>query len=235
MKVLVISNVPDAAEGIVNALDGAGFSIVEKEADSIEKMADTADDAISKGYSSVIAITDNPMGAGIAMNKRENVRAVVCETGNDAKAAKRNKANTIIVDDGLAQDDLSELLSTLTNVPIGEKVQQPRKMQAVQPKRQPAPQAQPENPTNGFQWSDAQDAPAPKPGWQMPSFMKPTPQVQPAPEQDEEPEEEFKTARPGLIGKIKDSLGIIDADATSQPQEKGPQAAQPQGKKPAKS
>lgn len=140
LKILAISNVEDCAESIVEVFENSDASVVAKEEQAgSEELARMASDGLSKkGYQYAIVVTDNHIGADIALNKLQNVRAAVCAGPDDLKLAISNNANVIIVK---STDRRFDYLSDLLKSESSSQKQQPKKQrQETIQKQQSAPQ-----------------------------------------------------------------------------------------------
>lgn len=215
MKVIVITNVPDGAEDLINSFDGSGLTIVSKEVESVSAIVDEAQAALEKNYSAIIVNTDSPAEANVRLNKAQGIRAYSCNNSNDVRAARKGRVNTLILSSHVTGDQRDAILDFLQGAPVRSAPAQQRP-QPMPPRPAPKPkfsfrrQPEPEPEEEDEQW-----APAPPPP-QRAASRRPQPPPPPEPEDEEpQPEEEepqFTSHRKGLLGKLKDSLGILDAN-----------------------
>ena len=161
--------------------------MVSKEMDSdYAAMASRACGIFSQGaFDLIIAVTDNAVGANIAFNKTEGMVSSVCKTVEDAEEAKDNGANVIV----LRQDNADELERIIDIFSKGGGFQLRAK---IAPKLQPKPAPQ------------AVQAPRPQQKKAFGFVAK-----KPAAPQTEEQQ---GPKRPGVMGWLKDELGIVDVE-----------------------
>lgn len=201
MKVIVITNVPDGAEDLVNAFDGSGLTIVSKEVDSVGRIVEEAQAALDKSYSAIIVNTDSPAEANIRLNKAQNIRAYTCSNSNDVRAARKGRVNTIILSGHVNADLRDAVLSMLSGgmpqAPMSAPAQRSMPMRQ-QPQRQPPPPPKRARPAPEDDWST-----------HAPSGPQPMQDEQYDDQDQQQPMPQMKP-RKGLLGKIKDSLGIMD-------------------------
>ncbi|MDE1851059.1 MAG: RpiB/LacA/LacB family sugar-phosphate isomerase [Candidatus Micrarchaeota archaeon] len=217
MKIYLISNVPEGGDEIEEVLDGANVSVISKE---ILGRVKEIDSEIERKISSsnanmLIFVTDDPIGASITLNKHEGLRAAVCNTVEDVSAARASGANAIILDNDRAQKGEIAQAIVKGGAGIGKILQ----MTTSAPKKK----AFAERPIEG----DAERRERPIERQQAPIYKQPSapitinvklPQMpklfggkkklKEKPIEDE-PLPTGK-ARPGILGKIKDELGIVD-------------------------
>ncbi len=218
MKVLLVSNIPQGMDNVVTALNTDGATVVTKEINANAKdMAKQAYDLFTNGnFDMIIAITDNSVAANIAFNKFDGTNAAVCETVDDASLAKENDANVIIIRDPESANvpEILEVVSKRSKFKIGNLRQakvfsRPR---PVAPKRQDQPEEE-----------QVEQSAAPVQQTQGFGFLKPKPQQQ-QPQPRPMPSAPIATGprREGVMGWLKDELGIIDKPHQQPP----PQAPQ---------
>lgn len=190
----------EGIDKVVSVLDSEGATVVTREMDSDSKeMARRAYDLFVKGgYDMIVAVPDNPVAANIAFNKLEGLSAAVCDSVEDASIAKENDANVLVIKNPDSQD-LGNILAAATKkggFQLGRARQQPRPVVRAQPK----PHQEEDVPNQEPQKQQIKIS--------MPSFLQ-KPQMQ-------KPAERVRNipvgpSRPGVVGWIKDSLGIIDS------------------------
>ncbi len=198
MKLLVVSNVSGSIDKIVDAVQQSHNVVAKEVSVSTSALAQTVGDQLRGGsYDEAIVIARDPIGAGMALNKQEGVEAAVCSNLEDAQLAKKNGANVIVIrnlDSEEVMDVINEsvgsggMIRNLKNIKMPK---MPQKQAAVE--EEPEPQAQ---------------APAPKEKPRAAKMGKKAEPQQPA-EEEQEPEEASPPSRPGIVGKIKDFLGIM--------------------------
>jgi ribose 5-phosphate isomerase RpiB len=98
---MLVSNVPGAAEALLNALpDASGIMAKETEADT-EKLSDSIRKAITSGsYDLCITIPKDHLKASIMLNRDKGINAAICLLPEDLDLAKANSANVIIIKAG---------------------------------------------------------------------------------------------------------------------------------------
>jgi len=181
-------------------MDFEGATVVSKDvSSSAQGMAKYAYDLFFRGnFDMVIAIADNAVGANIAFNKCEGIVSAVCSNADDAKDAKDNGVNVIIVKQENA-GQIGEIFDTISGgggLKINVKMP---KIQIKQPVLQERAMKSPE-----------------------PEVRQPRPQVQqPA---RKEPDAPMGPARPGIVGWLKDEFGIIDVAKPKQQPKKDKKA-----------
>ncbi len=196
MKILIVTNVPDGAEDLVNSLDGAGFTIVSKEVDSVEAVAAEASAGLEKNYASIIINTDNPVDANVRLNRKQGIRAAMCSTPNDIRSAKKGRANTIILSGHVGSDMRDALINLLNGAPMP----MAREQRAAPPAPAPKPVRQPL-----FLKKSKQDPPDEE--WDTQEEEEQEPEQE---QEDEDQPQMPRKPRKGFLGSLKDSLGIVD-------------------------
>ncbi|MDE1870571.1 MAG: hypothetical protein KGH71_06420, partial [Candidatus Micrarchaeota archaeon] len=95
MKIYLISNVPSGGDEIEEVLDNANVSVISKELlGSIKEIDDEVVRRISSSNANMlIFVTDDPIGAGMRLNKYEGISTATCNTVGDVSAARANGAN----------------------------------------------------------------------------------------------------------------------------------------------
>jgi ribose 5-phosphate isomerase RpiB len=198
MKLLVLSNVPGSTDKIIETLERSN-NIVAKEAGlTTAAIARSVGEEIRKAkYGEVIVIAKDPIGAGMALNKEEGVDAAVCSSVADAQLAKSNGANVFVIRDPNS-DELNEILEEISesagiirgvklNVKIPKfiKKQEERGGKEVQDERKEADRKEMERREKERSDQNATEA------------------------EESEENNEKPGGRAGIVGKLKDYLGII--------------------------
>lgn len=189
MKVLVLSNVPGGVDNAVSLLESQ-HSVTAKEATMTSReLADAAGAQLSSGsYAMAVIIAKDPVAVSLALNKKDGVTAVVCNSAEEAQLARQNSANAVVLA-VMERDRLGEVLALAVSGSgvlkrigaIATKVQPPREQAQPVAKQAPDPKAQKAivQERARRQQSDAEEE---------------RPQQQP---------------RSGIMGKLKDYLGIV--------------------------
>lgn len=192
MKFYLISNVSGAAEPIINVLDSHNANVVSKEVRAgIEEVSENIEGVVRQGNADMlIFLTSAPVKACIELNKREDLRAALCYSPEDIEAASRADANVIIINSNLeTKEEMAEAIvsgfSGFKKVMDAVKMRT-KKVETVQPTEQMVK--------------------APEKAGKVRKLVKDEGGTQ----VEEEEEPFLKNPRKGLIGKIKDELGIID-------------------------
>ncbi len=195
MKILALSNVEGTVDELVDLLSDTDASVVGKElAGDTEEFCAVAIDALHRNYDLVIGVADNYVAAEMALNKSRDVRAVRCGSRSDVAMAFRSDPNVILVSGGTGV--VKEVAAELEDA--GSGVKKPVAQQKKIKLRETAQAAKPA----------AKEAPA-KPA--LGGLFNRKAKVEEAPEEEEE-DTETGPARPGMFGKLKDALGIIDEE-----------------------
>lgn len=171
MKILAMSNVEGCAERMVEVFENTDANIVAKEEEGdLETLARSVSETMGRNvYDYAVVAVDDYIGATVALNKHENLRAAVCDIKEDFRLAKSSNVNVIIVKTSQKKYDF--LVHLIRN---GERVaRKPRPEKAAEPKQQE---------------------------------MRP----QKAEPMEEEEEPEDRGSGKGIMGRLKDSLGIVD-------------------------
>ena len=139
----------------------------------------------SGGYDFAIVVVDNTVATSIALNKYEGITSAVCHDADEARAAKSQDVNVIII----KHSNIDEADAIVNAFAKGMGMQLKIRLPEVQ---LPQIKVQKEE----VQAQRKQAAP-----------VKKQAAVQPARQQAYDGP---MTARPGVVGWIKDSLGIVD-------------------------
>lgn len=183
MKIYIISNSYDKSESFENALEKLDANITLKEVSSDEKkIANLASAALeSKAPNFVLVFVKDPIAANMYLNKQRNINSAVCNSNRDFELARKNNINVIVVGDDL--DDADGFAKMLMS----------NGMQKMSQKSKPSQSKnQDQKPTNHDK-GQVRD------------------QKQKAEEDEQsESQDDQLPKRPGIIGHLKDALGIID-------------------------
>ncbi|MDE1851778.1 MAG: hypothetical protein KGH69_03770 [Candidatus Micrarchaeota archaeon] len=207
-----MSNLEGGTDRIMDALDENEISIVAKEVDTdAEGLASTASKFMDrKGFDLLVCVPDNPSGAGIALNKYNGIRAVVCASQSDIEEALSNKANAIIFKNMGARDmqgvlgylmSRHETATATPAAPAQRSRQQPRQQVQEQPRQQPQQPRQPLFKAPSFRMPE------------IPKLSMPAQKAREEPVQEKErqmPDRQQKGKKKGMLERLKDELGIID-------------------------
>jgi len=216
MKIYLISNVPSGGDDIEEVLDNANVSVISKELlGSIKEIDDEVVRRISSSNANMlIFVTDDPIGAGMRLNKYDGISAATCNTVQDVSAARANGANVIILDNERA--DKQEIAQALVKggAGLGKMLQ----MTSAPKKKQFVERPVVERPVRPVE-RERQQAPIYKEPRapitinvklpHMPQLFGGKKKVKEKQPVEDEPLPTGKP-RPGLLGKIKDELGIVD-------------------------
>jgi ribose 5-phosphate isomerase RpiB len=200
MKLLVLSNVSGSTDKIVDTLE-RNNNIVAKEASmTTDAIAHSVGEEIRKEkYGEAIVIAKDPIGAGMALNKEDGVDAAVCNSVDDVQLAKSNGANVFVIRN-LNSNELNEILEEISGaagimhgvklnvkVPKFIKKQEEREDKEVQDGRKEADKKETERREKEKRNQKAVEVE----------------------EEESEKNNEGSGGRPGIIGKLKDYLGIV--------------------------
>jgi hypothetical protein len=191
MKILVLSNVIGSVDRLVDMVQ-QGNSVVAKESPmTTEGLARSARAALKDGsYDLVVVAAQDPIGAGMLLNKQDGIDAAVCDSAEDAAAAKDNAANVVVIKD-VRSDATEDILGTFAGVSAA--AQRPKATAKLASfskrpdaaKKEAAPRKAP--PARQEEDEDGDDGDG----------------------EDESRLEAVSSGRKDLIGKLKNALGII--------------------------
>lgn len=101
MKIYLFSDVSGGGDEITEALDRANVNIIAKEAKmDVDAVGRNIEKLMEESAPNLfVFVTDSSVEAGIDLNKRKNIRAAVCNSYEDVANAKKQNANVIIVQD----------------------------------------------------------------------------------------------------------------------------------------
>lgn len=215
----MISNVASGSEELVDALDDINISVFSKEIEGdVSSAVDEIEKRVSKNDDFVIFVTDDTLEASIQLNKLSDVRAVVCNNSSDVSTARSKGVNVVIVDvEKSNPNDVAKGMAKggSAKVPIQQRTIAPQIKRQVQEKvqrRQEVVQQQsysnePEKQANPITIK-LQVPKIPK----IELFKKKPQKAESAQKEQEDEEVRYPTGKPrkGILGKLKDDLGIID-------------------------
>ncbi len=189
MKIFILSNIPDKADRLTDALGNYDVNVVSREMESDTESVENEVSKVIGRADSVVFVVRDPIKATMDLNKMSGISAAQCVSGRDIDSARKNGANVIVVGNGADADEIAEYLAA-------EKKQ---KFGLVMPKKPIVKVAQKPAPVQIVSKIVQQKAAAQKPE-----------------EEEEEGEEEEDyygkgEAKGGFIGKLKHSLGIVDS------------------------
>lgn len=192
MKLLVLSNVSGGVDKVVDLLQQRNSVVAKESSVPNDALVQTVANELTKGtYDAVIVIARDPIGAGMLLNKQEGVEAAVCGSAEDVGMAQDNGANVIVIRD-VRSDNLPDMLGELAGsagvlkgirVPKIEIRAPSRAKQSEKVRKDYAGGSQ-----KGSRGREADDEPN---------------------TEDERRLASIAGTRKGIIGKLKDSLGIL--------------------------
>ncbi|MGI0141375.1 MAG: RpiB/LacA/LacB family sugar-phosphate isomerase [Candidatus Micrarchaeales archaeon] len=217
MKIYLISDIPSGGDELVDVFDSANVNVVSKEilGDIEDVEAEIEKKMSSTNADLFLFVTDDPVGAGMALNKMDGVMAATCNSVEDVSSARANGANVIILGNDSAQkEEIAQAIAS-GGAGLGKllKITRPQKQKRIEVERPVKSSVQPriaEKPAK-------QDNVAPRQALaitiNLPKITNPFHNAKKKIQKnDEEEEVELPAGKPrtGLLGKIKDELGIID-------------------------
>jgi hypothetical protein len=197
IRILLISNIEGATDELTESIDVGSTTIVSKEVGgNAKELARTGATLFANGkYDVIVAVTDNAVGANVSFSQYEGIAAAVCHDVEEARDAKAQGVNTIIIRYGFAHTE--EIVSAFlkggglrmnVRMPVARKPQTRRQEEGVEEEEQ-----------------------------RLPVKMRHEAEKLTR-EYEEEPQ---LPKRPGFKGWIKDSLGIIDVEKPKHNKKKG--------------
>jgi hypothetical protein len=186
VRLLVLSNIPGSVDRIVDILQ-THSNIIAKEASMAEStMASmVAEQLKNRSYDQAIVVARDPIQAGILLNKKDGVQAVVCHSIDDVRLAKENGANVIVIRN-MSSDSAAEVIAQAAGMSArGIKMPQIRMPESLLPQQQPKQQEK-EPQKRGILVSRKAKKPEPE---------------------EEEPRRGSHSGK--MMDKIKDYLGIV--------------------------
>lgn len=187
MKILALSNVKGALEPLVDAFSDSHATLMGKEitGDTEEFCSEITEALFKKGYDLVIGATDDYVYANIMLNKNKEVRAAQCSNRDDTDRAKESSPNVILVGSNLSPNTLVNLVNQVFGPSPKPAQQQEKKAKQKETPREATPEKKERRPL--FARKEKKEE-----------------------EEDEEDDEPRGPSRPGIFGKLKDSLGIVE-------------------------
>ncbi len=187
MKVYLFSDVSGGGDDISEALDKANVNIIAKESrmdvDSVGKNIEKLLEGSTPNL--FVFVTDKSVEAGIELNKRENIRAAVCGSYEDVADAKKQNANVIIV------QNICTKKAEIAEAIIGGGQSFGKVFNIVKSSKKRVEEVR-------------------EPRVEVKRAKKVEEPVEEDFDDTEPEEEETHKSRKGLVGKLKDSLGIVD-------------------------
>jgi len=185
--VCILSDSQNGGEELASELEKYDINIVEKEVTGRGEYLDALYGIVGNGaFDSVLLAVSDPVGMGILLNKRQEVRAAVCSSGEDIESARDNGANVIILG---RNADLRSIAKSVVQLQQSRKAmpgmfklgKKDLQKAAVAPRNAAPVQSQPK-----------------------------ASKVQPQAEANDLEEEDTPPPQKGIIKKIKYALGIED-------------------------
>ncbi len=197
MKLLVLSNVSGSVDKIIDIIQQSNGVVAKESAMTNEAIARAAQDALGAGsYDLVVVVAKDPIGAGMILNKQDEIEAAVCGSADDARLAKDNGANVIIIRD-VRSDALGDILGEAAGSQgVSQKIRASIKMPSLG-KRREVEEEEEEGEAAGAGAPKAKKAPARRQ------------EVEEERSEDEEKLASLSSQRKGIVGKLKDALGIL--------------------------
>ncbi|VVB77426.1 Ribose/Galactose Isomerase [uncultured archaeon] len=196
MKLLVLSNVPGAVDRVIDLVQQHGNVVAKESMMTNDAIAYTAQGELHNGtYDQLIVIAKDPIGAGMILNKQEDVEAAVCDSAEDVKMANSNGANVIVIRNP-DSDSLGDILNEAVGRSGASKIAAGIRIPSFARKPEPRP-------AQGQAQVQRRERERPMPAPKKVELSKEEAEA-------EEKLESLKTARNGnLVGKLKDALGIL--------------------------
>ncbi|MEM0074294.1 MAG: hypothetical protein QXR85_00265 [Candidatus Micrarchaeaceae archaeon] len=189
MRILVLSNVPRSVDAVVNGL--GSNSIVAKEVNvQSGELADIAANELGNGYDVCVVMAKDPILVSMVLNKKEGIMAAVCNSAADVALGKSSNANVFVIRDPKSQA-LGEITSAISKLGYNKgffKLQLPKfqsGLPGIQQQAQQAQQAKKQQKQKSEEIDDESEG------------------------QDNDNETGSGSSGKGLLGKIKNALGII--------------------------
>jgi len=194
MRLLILSNISGSVDKVVDIIQQSNNVVAKESSMTNDAIARAAQDALSAGsYDLVLVVARDPIGAGMVLNKQGGLEAAVCGSAEDARLAKDNGANVIVIRD-VRSDALGDMLAEVSGSSgVSQKIRASIKMPSFA-RRQEAEEEE----------KDVEVAVAPK--------ARKAPAKKPVEEESGEDEEKLRSLssqRKDLVGKLKDALGIL--------------------------
>ena len=197
MRILVLSNVLNGFDTIVDALNSRHSIIAKQVSVGTEDLANMAVNGLASGnYDLCIVVARDPVGASIMLNKSEGISAAVCNSASDVELAKRNNANILVIK-SLKPDAAAEIAEAISQQGFSFNALRQIKLPRIGiGKESAAGQRPPQQPQLQAQQQKRQQQVRQK-------------QNEEGEEGEEEEEQAQQAGGKGILGKIKNALGII--------------------------
>jgi len=203
MRILVLSNVLNGFDTIVDALNSRHSIIAKQVSVGTEDLANMAVNGLASGnYDLCIVVARDPVGASIMLNKSEGISAAVCNSASDVELAKRNNANILVIK-SLKPDDAAEIAEAISQQGFSFNALRQIKLPRIGigiGKEPAAGQRPPQQPQLQAQQQQKR---------QQQVRQKQNEESEEGEENEEEEEQARQAGGKGIIGKIKNALGII--------------------------
>ena len=189
MKILAISNISGAAERVADVFESSNASVMAREeSNDIAGIRDKISGAFSKGiYDYAVVVVEDYISATALLNKSDEITAAVFDSEDDMAFLNGSGVNTLIIKASRKTLSFLEML-TSANALSGRKPE-------ASPKARTEKSV--EKNTNTHRWLP------------MHTFSAPTREAA-KPRHPDAEDEPPAAGRKGIMGKLKDSLGIID-------------------------
>jgi hypothetical protein len=194
-KILILSSLPEERYGpFVDSIEDAGGSVILKELaeEDYSVFLRHITEGMGRKHSAILAFAEDPVALSISINKSRKIVAALCNSEKEMDSAIKSGADVVVV--GSRLNGIDGLLG-------GEAGED-----EVPAQRQPKPVAQkpqlqkPAAPGGFFGFKAVQ--------------QKPAQQIQKKEQRQENDQEEEEIQqgkrKKGIIGRIKDELGIVD-------------------------
>ena len=98
MKMLVIGSDQESMENVIDLATDADITAAGKLVQEYDNSAvlKNIQDGFNRGYSSIIMIVQDHIGASIFLNRDKQIRAAPCRTIEDVRLARNNDANVLV-------------------------------------------------------------------------------------------------------------------------------------------
>ncbi len=217
MKILLLGSSDEYLEDVIDILSSEGISVVAKViTGNTDEFCGIAEEAVlKKGYDVVIGAADNYITAGIELNKHSGIRAAAINSKRDIRLSMKSRPNVVIaVEDVSLLKDIAEAMPQEGDT---RQVHMQRKTldmftrgQAPEQQEQRAPGRALDVITGAVQNRRAAQEAA-----DMKKAYKARDKKARLQEKDTYAEEQQGMAdgrrkRLGFMGRLKDSLGIVD-------------------------
>ena len=197
MKLLVLSGVPGSVDAVVDIIQQSNSVVAKELTMTNDAISRASRGALESGSCDlVLVVAKDPIGAGMLLNKQEGIEAAVCDSAEDARLAKGNGANVIVIRD-VSSSALGDILGEVSGPSgVSQRARSVIKMPSFG-KRQEAE-------GSGEERENVQ-RPAAKDTKKIP------PRKQPEEDngEDDAKLESLSSQRKGVVGRLKNALGIL--------------------------